>query len=88
MKSKTDILRKAFQYGAAGMVTFWVYSYLIGRHISPDTATFYKTILGIVMFGAFVNIFISKRWWRRVVWALVFTIFTAVLYVLDWLGYE
>ena len=68
------------------LVVFWLYSWMVANLISDQTSMFYKIIAGVVILCSFVNVFLLKKWWQRLIWVFIVLSFVAILAY--WIGWD
>ena len=68
------------------LVVFWLYSWMVANLISDQTSMLYKIIAGVVILCSFVNVFLLKKWWQRLIWVFIVLIFVAILAY--WIGWD
>ena len=68
------------------LAVFWLYSWAIGHLIDDRTSVLYKIIAGVVVLFSLVNIFLIKKWWKRLIWLSIALFFAAIL--VYWIGWD
>ena len=68
------------------LVVFWLYSWMVANLISDQTSMLYKIIAGVVILCSFVNVFLLKKWWQRLIWVFIVLVFVAILTY--WIGWD
>lgn len=68
------------------LVVFWLYSWMVANLINDQTSMLYKIIAGVVILCSFVNVFLLKKWWQRLIWVFIVLSFVAILAY--WIGWD
>ncbi len=83
MKSKAA--RNIFQNIVMFAIIAWLSCFFMGYSTAKTESIFRISLIAIVVLS-FIMIFVSGKWWQRIIWNVIFLVFLVVL--IFWTGWD